>query len=240
MGSGVAIAAGVLQVPHAHAGRNWQELQPFDPVSGIARGVRCALHEGPLLQIATRGTQTMRIVLLLTSLLFAACTVGEVGTSNNTGADGGGSGSNMANACVNRITPPDAPHLHTAGGTSNKGLNCIVAGCHLNNNPGAGAPGYQFAGTVYVAGQPGVPNAGATVRIKVGTNVMAVITDADGNFSFPAGAAQGNFTATTDATACPTVTPMIGPLVGGGGAGANSCNLCHTTAAGAQAPPITL
>lgn len=181
----------------------------------------------------------MRIVLLLTSLLFAACTLGEVGTSNNTGADGGGSGSNTANACVNRITPPDAAHIHTVGGTSNAGQNCLQAGCHLNNNLGAGAPGYQFAGTVYIAGTTN-PSAGATVRIKVGTNVMAAITDADGNFSFPAGSLQGNFTATTDATACPTVTPMIGPLVGGGGAGANSCNLCHTKAAGAQAPPITL
>ncbi|HEY0482269.1 MAG TPA: hypothetical protein VGD37_32335 [Kofleriaceae bacterium] len=188
----------------------------------------------------------MRIVLLLTSLLFAACTVGEVGTSNNTQTDGGtgidgtGSGSNV-NACANRVTPADPAHLHTAGGTSNKGLNCIVAGCHLNNNLGAGAPGYQFAGTVYAAGTTN-PSAGATVRIKSGTTVLTAISDADGNFHFPAASLQGTFTATTDATACPTVTPMVTQLVGGGGggAGANSCNLCHTTGAGAQAPPISL
>lgn len=186
----------------------------------------------------------MRIVLLLSSLVFAACTVGEVGTSNNNAPDGGTKpgmdGGPTGNGCVNAATPADK-HLHTAGGTDNAGLNCLQGGCHLNNNLGAGAPGYQFAGTLYKAGTtPLQPYAGATIQIKSGATVITAITDTGGNFGLPAGSLQGNFTATTNATACPTLTPMVTNLVSGGGGGANSCNLCHTAAAGAQAPPITL
>lgn len=188
----------------------------------------------------------MRIALLLSSLAFAACTVGEVGTANNTGADGGtgtDSGSNMGidpNACVNRLASPDGAHTHTAGGTSNKGMNCIVAGCHLNNSLGTGAPGYQFAGTVYAAGTTN-PSAGAVVRVISGTTVLQTYTDADGNFHFPAGSLSGTFTATTNVTACPTVDKMTTTLSGGNGTGggANSCNLCHAQTGGTTAP-ITL
>jgi hypothetical protein len=195
----------------------------------------------------------MRFVLL-TSFLFAACTVGEVGTSENgtdpgsgsngsNGSNGSGSGSGSADfaACMDRLGQPDAAHVHIAGGTSNKGLNCIVAGCHLNNNLGAGAPGYQFAGTVYKAGTT-TPSAGAVVRIKSGTNILTAYTDADGNFHFQAGSLAGAFTANTNVAGCPTITSMGGALTGGngGGAGANSCNLCHTAAAGGTTTPIQL
>jgi hypothetical protein len=188
----------------------------------------------------------MRIVLLLSTLVFAACTVGEVGTANNTGTDAGsgsgsGSGSDFA-ACANRLTPPGPAHMHTAGGTSNKGQNCLQSGCHLNTALGTGAPGYQFAGTVYAAGTTN-PQAGAVIRIKSGTMVLTTYTDTDGNFSFPAGSLQGTFTATTNVSACPSITSMATQMMGGsgGGAGANSCNLCHNTAGtGVQAPPISL
>src|SRR5262245_11568200 len=127
----------------------------------------------------------MRIALPL-SLLLTACTVGEVGTANNTMGDAG-NGSN-ANACVDRITPPNAAHIHTAavavaGKPSNAGENCIKAGCHLNNSLGPNAPGYQFAGTVYAAGTTN-PQAGATVRIKSGAMVLTALTDDAGNFAF--------------------------------------------------------
>jgi hypothetical protein len=186
----------------------------------------------------------MRIALL-TCLLLAACTVGEVGTANNTGSDGGTDGSANANGCADRLTPAGAAHTHTApvvaGNPSNMGQNCIVAACHLNNNLGPNAPGYQFAGTLYAAGTTN-PQAGAQVRIKSGAMTLTTYTDTDGNFSFPAGSLAGQFSAMTDVSACPTITNMVTPLVGGngGGAGANSCNLCHTTGAGAQAPPISL
>jgi len=195
----------------------------------------------------------MRIVLLLTSLLFAACTVGEVGTANNTGgpdAGGGGGGSNSgsnANGCVDRLAIPGEFHPHGGpNGPSNAGMNCIAANCHLNSQLGKGpdgtpAPGYQFAGTLYKAGTtPLQPNVGATIRIKSGSKTLTTVTDTAGNFNFAAGSLPGTFTATTDATACPSVTPMVTQLVSGGGAGANSCNFCHTTSAGAQAPPVTL
>lgn len=177
----------------------------------------------------------MRIVLFL-SLLLAACSVGEVGGTASGGPDAG-----PMNDCVARLAPPGPKHQHLAGGTSNQGQNCIVAGCHLNNNLGPNAPGYQFAGTLYQAGGT-TPSAGALVRIKSGAMTLMTYTDEDGNFTFPAGSLAGQFTATTDVTACPTVTKMVTQLVGGngGGGGTNSCNLCHTTGAGAQAPPITL
>lgn len=183
---------------------------------------------------------SMRIALL-TTLLLAACTVGEVGTANNVGGDGGTTdgGSKDPNACVNRLSPADPLHMHAVGGTSNKGQNCIVAACHLASSPGTGAPGFQFAGTVYNTGGA-TASAGALVRIVSGTTVLMTYTDTDGNFYFTAPALMGTFTANTNVTACPTVTPMTTQLVSGGGGGANSCNLCHTNGTGAQAPPITL
>ena len=182
----------------------------------------------------------MRIVLL-TSFLMAACTVGEVGTSNNTTTDGGNPGTDGSgsagpdfNACMDKLDPA---HLHITGGTSNKGLNCIVAGCHLNNNLGPGAPGYQFAGTVYKTGTTN-PYPGAVIRIKSGTNIQTTYADADGNFHFQAGTLQGTFNANTNVSGCPTITSMGGALVGGGGggAGANSCNLCHAQTGGTTTP----
>ena len=168
----------------------------------------------------------MRSFLFL-SLLATACSVGEVG-----GADTGG-----ANGCVDRIVPPGGQHTHLAGGGTNAGMNCIVAGCHLANNPGTGAPGYQFAGTVYVNGTTN-PSTGLTVQIKSGAMTLIGVTDAAGNFSFPAGSLPGNFMATAAITACPTVMPMTTQLIGGGGAGANSCNLCHAAAGGTTTPIV--
>src|SRR3982750_1360779 len=100
----------------------------------------------------------MRIAVLLSGLLFAGCTVGEVGNmpsnnNSNTGVDAGTPDSaptGNTNGCVEKVLAADA-HIH-AGNTTNAGTNCIVAGCHLNNSLGAGATGWQFAGTVYIAG----------------------------------------------------------------------------------------
>jgi hypothetical protein len=184
----------------------------------------------------------MRIALLISSLAFAACTVGNVDKANNMVTDAGGSGSGSGSgdftACVDRLAPPGPAHTHIAGGTSNKGMNCLSSGCHLNNALGTDAPGFQFAGTVYAAGTTN-PQAGAVVRIKSGTTVLTSYTDTDGNFSFPAGSLQGNFMATTNVSACPPpIASMVTQLVGGGGPGVNSCNLCHTP--GGQAAPISL
>lgn len=188
----------------------------------------------------------MRIAFLLSSLVFAACTVGEVNTStNNNGGGNPDAGGGMMgvdpNACVDRFASPEPEHKHAAGGTSNAGQNCIVSGCHQNNTPNAG-PGYQFAGTIYKMGTT-TPDPGVTVKIISNNMVVAsTISDQAGNFAIPAGALPGAFNASTLVAACPTVTKMVTPLVGGngGGAGANSCNSCHLTGANAQAVPIYL
>ena len=145
----------------------------------------------------------MRIALL-TSLLLTACTVGDTGTgatNNGTpdagggggggGGSGGGSGTTDLGACVNKEASPPPAYQHIAGGTSNAGANCIVSGCHANNAKGEGAPGFQFAGTVYLTGTTN-PAAGVTVRIKSSdTTLTPVVTDSDGNFYFPAGGLKG-------------------------------------------------
>jgi hypothetical protein len=196
----------------------------------------------------------MRIALLLSSVAFAACTVGEIDSENNMmgsgsgGGSGSGSGSNMGvdpNVCIDRLAPPGPLTKHTApvvaGNDSNAGQNCIQAGCHLNSSLGSGAPGFQFAGTVFKTGTT-QPDAGVAVRIVSNSMVVAsTYTDEAGNFYIAAGTLSGAFTASTSVSACPTVTKMVTPLVGGsGGGGANSCNSCHTTGANAQAQPIFL
>jgi hypothetical protein len=191
----------------------------------------------------------MRIALLLSSLAFAACTVGEVDSTDNTGS---GSGSNNPDACVDRLATPGPANVHTgtavvvAGNESNAGQNCIQSKCHLNSDlggtPGNLAPGFQFAGTVVKQGTT-QPDAGAVIRIvSNGMVVASTYTDQAGNFYIAAGTLSGAFTANTSVSACPTVTKMTTPLVGGsgGGGGANSCNSCHLTGANAQAAPIYL
>ncbi|HEU4728687.1 MAG TPA: hypothetical protein VFT22_12375 [Kofleriaceae bacterium] len=182
----------------------------------------------------------MRTALLVSSLFFAACTVGEVGTaSNGPGGtiDGGpGSGSGSAAACVNRATPATA--FDHGGGVTHAGENCLQVGaCHLNNSgPGAGPP-WQFAGTVYKS--DGVtPNPGVSIRIKqkTGTGSITLVSDTAGNFSVAAGSLQQAFPATTDATACPTVKAMVSDLAQNGG---GACNSCHV-AGGAAGSVITL
>jgi hypothetical protein len=161
--------------------------------------------------------------LLASSLFVAACSVGELAN------DGGGGDS----ACVDRIVPARDVHVHAAGGGTNAGTACVVSGCHLDSAPGTGAPGFQFAGTLYKPGGT-TPNAGAVIRIKsaAGADVKGD-TDSAGNFNIPAGALATPFPATTNATACPTSTPMAAPLTTGGGN-------CNATGCHASNMPITL
>jgi hypothetical protein len=182
----------------------------------------------------------MRIVLLLSSLVFAACTVGEVGTSNNNAPDGGPKpgmdGGPTGNGCVNRATA-GPQHTHIAGGGTNAGQNCLQVGCHLNNQTGINAPAYQFAGTVYKADGK-TPNPGVTIRVKPmsGGAPGIMISDEAGNFSLNAGSVMTAFPAITDATACPTLTSMVSQVVANGG---GACNSCHV-AGGAAGTVITV
>lgn len=170
------------------------------------------------------GAIVMRTVLL--SGLLSACSVGEVASPGPGMGTGMESDAATSAACVDRIVPAVAAHNHGGvAGATNAGMACLVAGCHLAVSPGAGAPGYQFAGTLYKP--DGAPNAGAVIRVKssMGMEVMAY-TDAAGNFAIAANSIPGNpFPATTNATACPKSTPMATPLTTGGG----NCNSagCH-------------
>jgi hypothetical protein len=188
----------------------------------------------------------LRTALLLSSLFAAACTVGDLPTNRGNGQVDAGAGmmidaAAMGNGCVNRIVPPGDAHQHGgAGGPTHAGEDCIVAGCHANNALGNGAPGFQFAGTVYKVGTT-TPNTGLTIHVVSGATVLTGVTDTAGNFNIGAGSLAGAFTATTDVTACPDIKPMVTKLTGGGGGGpgANSCNRCHK-AAGGTTTPITL
>lgn len=175
----------------------------------------------------------MRTALLLSSLFVAACTVGEPpkGASGTDAGTAGGDGA-TGNGCVDRLALPDPAHVHLAGGGTNAGQGCVVAGCHLASAPGTNAPGYQFAGTIYKPGGT-TPNAGVTVTVKSMTTNMttAAITDDAGNFSISAGSLMMAFPATVNASACPTLTPMVSQLSQGGGNCTSAA--CHggTTAA---------
>jgi hypothetical protein len=184
----------------------------------------------------------LRTALLLSSMLTAACTIGDLPANRGGGGvDAGGGGQidappQQGNGCVDRLTPPGMAHDHGGvAGVTHAGENCIVAGCHANNALGTGAPGFQFAGTIYKAGTT-TPNAGVNIRVTSGTTVLTSVTDTAGNFSIMAGSLQGTFSATTDISACPSITPMVTKLVSGGGPGANSCNLCHAKTGGTTTP----
>lgn len=149
-----------------------------------------------------------RTVLVLT-LFTAACSVGEVSVPGGDGGNNGGGDGAVALACVDRGTPGTA-HNHTAGGTPNAGQACIVAGCHLDGQLGAGAPPYTYAGTAYQL--DGVTaNPGAILRIVPPSGIPITVTaDTAGNFSV--GTVTNPFPAHTDVSACPSMQKMVGAL----------------------------
>lgn len=99
------------------------------------------------------------------------------------------------------------------------------AGCHL---AGGGATPFTFSGTVYADMAGTTPKPGATVKVIFGTTTVSAVADDAGNFY-----STQNVTlpARTLGTACPTVAPMNGQIVTGGG----NCNTCHRTG-GSTAP----
>jgi len=180
-----------------------------------------------------------RAALLLSSLFVAACTIGELPNSGggNPGTDAGNTGIDApkqnSNGCVDRIVPPGGAHPHVGGGVTHAGEGCVVAGCHLANNPGAGAPGFQFAGTVYKPGTT-TPSTGVTVTVKANGGATATgVTDDAGNFNIPANSLPNPFPATVSVTACPTLTPMASSLAQGGGN-------CTSTGCHGTALPVTI
>jgi len=178
-----------------------------------------------------------RIAVILLALA-AACDVGSVVSNNQGGPDGstggtdtgGGSNGSSAGSNCEAIQTANAPDGH-----HNAGMTCLAAGCHLIGNPGAGAPEYAAAGTIYKDTAGTQPYPGATVIMKVGGTTTKMIAAATGD----AGPGAGNFfvakalatppsaamTGTTSASACPNTSAMSENLVDNGG----NCNNCHRT-----------
>jgi hypothetical protein len=179
----------------------------------------------------SRGLMT-RITVIVSLFFASACDVGTVlANQGGGGADGGGSGSGSGGGsnCSNLVTPAPDAHTHLAGGTSNAGLACMDAGCHNSATPGTNAPVYSFAGTVYTDATGATPAAGSTVFVTAGATTKKLLADKDGNFYIEAAlfpAPTNTATANTQATQCPTVTPMVGALVQGGG-NCSTTGACH-------------
>jgi hypothetical protein len=163
-----------------------------------------------------------RAAVLLSCLFAAACSVGEVGTSNN-GTDAGG-----ANGCLPRLTPAGEAHTHNppadVNNPTNAGLNCVKSGCHLKASPGVGAPPYQYGGTVYKTGGT-VPSVGAAIVLKGGGKTVTVYSDTGGNFGVPDdGSLPNPFTGNVTVSGCPTISTMTGTIAQSSCGGVS----CHT------------
>ena len=157
-----------------------------------------------------------RTALLLSSLFAAACSVGEVDTSN------GGSG------CVDRLTPAGGEHAHdapvAAGNPTNAGENCVASGCHLKGAEGTDAPAYQFGGTVYKTGGT-VPSAGAAIVLKGGGKTVTVYSDTAGNFGVPDdGSLPNPFQGNVTVSGCPTISTMSTQITQNG-CGGQACHI---------------
>jgi len=156
----------------------------------------------------------MRCLLLVTLVFASACDVGSV--LANTGADAGGS-----DCPVGTATPP---HMHAAGGTSNQGMACIVAGCHADTSKGESI--YNYAGTVYDStGTTGV--GGIYVLVTLGGVTKKALTDSDGNFYIPDPIlAVPTALMSASTKVCNGPTPMTGVLVAGQG-NCSQAGTCH-------------
>ncbi len=180
----------------------------------------------------------MKRILVLCTVLFAACDVGTVLTHAAGGDGGGGGGDDDGSGCGTAAVVPGGSHVHAAGGTSNAGMGCLsAAGCH-NSAQSPGGPAYSIAGTIYAADMS-TPKPGATVFVTVAGTTKKIISDMDGNFYMdealfagPSNTAAGNTRAAVCPAATPTYSTMASTLVGGGG----NCNSTSCHAVGGQGP----
>ena len=192
----------------------------------------------------TQARGTMNKAALALSGLLAACTVGVAGppTVDQPDSNLGGTDTPVGNGCVDRAAQPGVPHIHTVGGTSNPGQACINTACHDPQNLGTGAPGFQFAGTLFKPDGT-TPNAGGNIKILGADGVTSkiAVADTDGNFYIAQGSIPQAFPATATVTACPTLTNMSTKLTNNStpGKGGN-CNGCHNGGAAPATSVLTL
>jgi hypothetical protein len=171
----------------------------------------------------------LRVFMLRAGVVLftiAGCDVGEVPLG------GGGADADNVALCADRQAVNPA-YKHIGALDTKAGQGCVAVGCHLPGQTGAGAPSFTAAGTIYKADKV-TPNAGALVRIKSGGNVLKAVADDAGNFSFQLAI---TYPATTEGTACPDLTPMVGQITTGPGVGGN-CNSSGCHGAGSTQGPI--
>src|SRR4051812_37988741 len=119
----------------------------------------------------------MTRAFLLTSILFGGCFSGELGGPGPAPVDAKPAvdidaeiiippDMGPALGCVDRGTPAIAfEHPQAAAGNKARaGEGCVQAACHLYGQEAIGAPGFQFAGTVYKQGTTD-PDPGAIIII---------------------------------------------------------------------------
>jgi len=180
-----------------------------------------------------------RIVVLFT-LLVAACDVGTVLQHATGGAGGGGDDAGSGSNCGSAGLTPGGGHVHATGGTSNAGMGCMSAsGCH-NSAMAPGGPAYAYAGTVYKSATDLVTvMPAATIIVYSGGKTLRMLSNVDGNFFIEEGlaSAPSNTVVTnTNATLCPTIQMMSSSLVTGGG----NCNSASCHAPGSTQKSIHL
>ena len=173
----------------------------------------------------------MARTFVIFSLCLAACDVGELPGATGDGGGGGGDGSGSGNGCV-EIAATVPPGHHNPPMVT----GCMsAAGCH-NQALGLGtaAPAYSYAGMLYKADKV-TPYGGASIVVKLGAAAKTVTVSDNGEFAMVPGVAgldppDNAMTATTSASGCPNVAPMVGVLTQGGG----DCNKggCHTPGVG--------
>lgn len=173
-------------------------------------------------------------IAVISSLILAACDVGEIpGTGPDGGGGGSDSGSNNVVCETINATPPDGNH--------NPGLGCRSnAGCHnAGTGLGPNAPEWAYAGTIYKDQAGTMPYAGATIFVTLGGTTQKAISATNGNFWIEAALLPGPsaaMTGTTKASACPDTMPMATILSAGGG----DCNNCHRSSGGTTFPVYVL
>jgi len=185
----------------------------------------------------------MNKAALALSGLLVACTVGVAGPPNQgPDANQADAPADTAAACIDRSATPGIAHVHSAGQTTNAGMACIAGGCHDPQNLGPGAPGWQFAGTLYKSDGT-TANAGAIIKVVAadGVSSKTAVADDAGNFYIPQGSLPQAFPAQASATACPTLTSMTAPLTNvSAPAKGGNCNGCHNGGAAPATAVLTL
>lgn len=194
----------------------------------------------------------MTRTLALLPILLAACDVGTYGETMQNSTDGSTMGTDDRNLCANKATPT-AAYIHTGAdgqaATSRAGMGCVTAACHLPASPGAGAPGFGFAGTVYKDLNGTTPQGGVTVRLfpSMGNTMKSVasaVTDADGNF-YITDTTLTAFPYNTDVTGCGSDAVAMGIRVMVGAitrteANCNAGGTCHQVVPEKTATPVYL